>query len=312
LQQTLKHLDVAYQRFFNKELPAQEPRFKKKGRSDSFKESDPACFRIKENEIKLPKIGWVCFRMSREIEGTAKNITISKRLEHWFVSIQVELEIAQSEHSSTSAIGVDMGISKFATLSNGTFIPPLNSSRKREDKLIKEQRNLSRKVKFSSNWKKQRKKVVRVHIKIADARQDFIHKASTNLSKNHAIVVMEDLKITNMSKSAKGTQEDPGKNVSAKSGLNKSILDQGWHEFRRQLEYKQHWRGGAVVLVSPRNTSRKCSNCNYVHASNRTSQAKFLCLQCGHSENADVNAAKNILAAGHAVSACGDIKRIVA
>jgi len=277
-----------------------------------LKESDPACFQIKEETIRLPKIGWVEFRKSKEIDGTPKNITVSKRGTHWFVSIQVELEVLQPAHGSVSMIGVDMGICQFATLSDGTTLAPLNSFRKLESKLAKAQQELARKEKFSNNWKKQKAKVTRVHIKIADSRQDFLHKTSTNLSKNHAVIVLEDLKVANLSKSAKGTQEAPGRNVRAKSGLNKSILDQGWHEFRRQLEYKQAWSGGIVILVSPRNTSRKCSACDYIHEDNRRTQASFLCLRCGHGENADVNAAKNILAAGLAVSACGDIRQIVA
>ena len=108
-----------------------------------------------------------------------------------------------------------------------------------------------------------------------------------------------------MSRSAKGTIETPGKSVKAKSGLNKSILDQGWYEFRRQLEYKQHWLGGEVIAINPAYTSQTCSNCGHVHKDNRKSQAGFKCVACGYAENADVNAAKNILASGHGVLACG-------
>jgi len=109
-----------------------------------------------------------------------------------------------------------------------------------------------------------------------------------------------------MSKSAKGSIETPGRNVRAKSGLNLSILDQGWFEFRRQLEYKQRWRGGQVVPVPARNTSRRCAQCGYTDKSNRTTQSAFECLSCAHRANADINAALNTLAAGHAVLACGE------
>ena len=121
---------------------------------------------------------------------------------------------------------------------------------------------------------------------------------------------MENLKVSNMSASAKGTVGDPGKNIKAKSGLNKSILDQGWFEFRRQIEYKLNWRGGKLILVPPQYTSQSCSSCGYVSKDNRTSQSRFVCVACSHAQNADLNAALNILAAGHAVLACGDIKRI--
>ena len=118
------------------------------------------------------------------------------------------------------------------------------------------------------------------------------------------MVVIEDLKIANMSKSAKGTKESPGKNVKAKSGLNKSILDQGWYEFRRQLEYKQLWRGGQVLAVLAAYTSQRCSCCGHTEAGNRKTQELFLCVSCGYQDHADINAAKNIEAAGSAVLAC--------
>ncbi len=124
--------------------------------------------------------------------------------------------------------------------------------------------------------------------------------------------MLEDLKIANMSKSAKGDMENPGRNVQAKSSLNKSILDQGWYEFRRQLEYKQLWRGGQVITVNPRNTSRSCPLCNHTQRDNRKTQAAFACVKCGFKENADYTAAINILAAGQAVSACGDIRPVTA
>jgi putative transposase len=118
------------------------------------------------------------------------------------------------------------------------------------------------------------------------------------------MIVIEDLKVKNMSKSASGTVEAPGRCVKAKSGLNKSILDQSWGEFRRQLEYKQVWRGGEVLAIDPRNTSRTCPACKHVSAENRTTQAKFECVECGFAENADLTAAMNILRAGHARFAC--------
>lgn len=304
LQQVLKHLCEAYGRYFKK--LSDRPRFKKKGRRDSFR--IPADFKINGATIQLPKMGETAFYKSRDIVGQLRNVTVSKRGKHWYLSIQTQLEVADPIHPSTSMVGIDVGISKFVALSDGTAIAPLHSFRSLAPKLVKEQRKLARKVKGSNNFKKQKEKVVQIHIKIADARQDFLHKNSTTLSKNHAKIVMEDLQISNMSKSAKGTQENPGINVSAKSGLNKSILDQSWYEFRRQLQYKQLWGGGTVILVPPQHTSQRCSSCGHTDALNRLSQAKFLCVQCRHSDNADINAAKNILAAGHAVVACGDIR----
>jgi putative transposase len=297
LQQTLKFLDQAIKEAFDKKNPKRFPRFKKKGRhTDSFRY--PQGFKLDGNRVFLPKIGWVRFIKSREIEGTPRNVTVSRRGEHWYVSLQTEREIPEPVHPCASAVGIDMGIAQFATLSDGSFIEPLSSFRKLEEKLAREQRKLSRKVKFSANWRKQKAGITRLHIQIADARNDYLHKCSTTISKNHAVVVLEDLRIRNMSASAKGDMENPGRNVRAKSGLNKSILDQGWYEFRRQLEYKQVWRGGTVITVAPHNTSRTCPACGLVNPENRKTQSRFACVQCGYIENADYVAAINILARG--------------
>ena len=310
LQQTLKNLDKALKEAFDKKNPKKFPRFKKRGQHDSFRY--PQGFKLDGAKIFLPKIGWVGFRKSRETIGIPKNVTVSKTGKHWFVSIQTEIEIAQPVHPADSVVGIDLGITKFATLSNGDTILPLNSFRKLEKKLKRVQRSLSRKKKFSCNWKKQQRKVQNLHTKIADTRKDFLHKASTIIASENQAVIMENLKVSNMSASAKGTVEDPGKNIKAKSGLNKSILDQGWFEFRRQIEYKLNWRGGKLVLVPPQYTSQTCSFCGHVSKGNRTSQSRFVCVECSHAQNADLNAALNILAAGLAVLACGDIKRIAA
>jgi putative transposase len=121
------------------------------------------------------------------------------------------------------------------------------------------------------------------------------------------MVCIEDLRVKNMSCSASGTAESPGKNVRAKSGLNKSTLDQGWFEFRRQLDYKLAWNGGWLIAVPPQNTSRTCPACGHVSAENRQTQAEFRCVECGYEENADVVGAINILARGHRVAACGEL-----
>jgi len=305
LQQKLKHLDRALKDAFNPKQPKKFPRFKKRGRNDSF--TYPQGFKIdeKNSRVCLPKIGWVRYRSSRTVEGKPKNLTVSLRGKHWYVSIQTEMEIGEPKHPSVTEIGIDMGVANFATLSSGETLAPLNSFRKHETSLAKSQKKLSRKKKYSKNWRKQKVEVSRIHIRVADARKDFLHKASTTISKNQAVVYLEDLKVSNMSASAKGTEEEPGRNVKAKAGLNKSILDQGWFEFRRQLEYKQKWRGGEVVVVEPRYTSQTCSACGNVDRASRQSQELFECVRCGYEENADINAAKNILRAGRARMACG-------
>ena len=298
LQQTLKFLDRALKDAFDKKQPDKKfPVFKKKFKCiDSFR--CPQGFKIDGNRIFLPKIGWIRFHKSRGIKGTPKNVTVSRRGKHWFVSIQCEMAIPAPERPFRDVLGIDMGIKRFLAMSNGEYCDSLNSFKKLQKKLALAQKLLARKKKFSNNWKKQKQVISRLHIKIADARNDFLQKLSTNMSKNHAVIVAEDLKIKNMSSSAKGDMENPGRNVKAKSGLNKSILDQGWGEFLRMIGYKQEWSGGELIRVDPKNTSRTCPSCGHVSADNRKTQALFFCTECGYSANADYVAAVNIKARG--------------
>ena len=310
LQQALKNLDRAYRNRFDGR--AERPCFHKKGERDTFRLADVKAFAVdsEHGRVKLPKAGWVQYRNSRAVEGAPKQVTVARECGHWFVSIQVELEVAAPVHPATTAVGVDLGVAKFAALSTGEVIAaPVARLLKLEGQLKRAQRSLSRKVKRSANWQKQKARIAKLSHRIANVRKDFLHKASTTISQNHALVVLEDLRVKSMSKSAKGTVNAPGRNVRAKAGLNRSILRQGWGEFRRQLEYKQQWRGGMVLAIDPRNTSRRCAECGHVSAENRKTQAAFACVACGHQADADVNAAINILAAGCAVNACGETAR---
>lgn len=307
LQQKLKDLDRAFKDAFDKNQPLKRlPTFRKRAQHNSFRFPEPKHIELDNRRIKLPKLGWIGFYQSQKISGAIRNVTLSKHGIHWMISIQVEQELFVKPHPSTTAIGIDLGITKFAAFSDNSYLEGCNTFKQHREKLAKAQQKLSKKVEFSSNWKKQKAKITKLHTKITYIRRDFLHKSSTVISKNHAMIVVEDLKITNMSKSAKGTLDNPGKQVKAKSGLNRSILDQGWGEFRRQLEYKAEWLGGVFVKVPPQNTSLTCRICGHKDKSNRQTQERFECTDCGHTENADINAAKNILAAGHAVLACGE------
>ena len=303
LQQMLKDLDRAYVNFFAKR--AQFPRRKKRGRGDSFRYPEPKQIKLDQDNqrICLPKIGWVRYRHSRDVSGTIKNVTVSGSYDKWYVSIQTERDMDVPIPTGTD-VGIDMGVVQFATLSDGTCYAPLNSFRKHETALRKAQQALSRKVKFSNNWTKAKYRVQRLHTRIARVRHDYLHKTSTTISKNHAFVCVEDLQVTNMTKSARGTEAQPGTRVKAKSGLNKAILDQGWGEFRRQLDYKLAWKGGHLIAVPPQNTSRTCPCCGHIAKANRQTQAEFKCVSCGYEANADVVGAINVLRAGHARFAC--------
>ncbi|GAB3372088.1 RNA-guided endonuclease TnpB family protein [Azotobacter armeniacus] len=303
LQQTLKDLERAYSNFFAQR--ADFPRFKKKGRHDSFRYPDPKQIKLDQanSRLFLPKLGWLRYRNSRDVLGTVRNVTVSQSCGKWFVSVQTERKVERPILQG-GAVGIDMGIARFATLSDGTFHAPLNSFKRHETALRKAQQAMSRKTRFSHNWKKAKARVQKIHSRIGNARRDYLHKTSTTISQNHAMVCIEDLQARNMSRSAKGSAEQPGKQVRAKSGLNKAILDQGWFEFRRQLDYKLAWNGGWLIAVPPQNTSRTCPACGHVSTDNRQIQARFACVECGFEENADLVGAINVLRAGHAQFAC--------
>ena len=303
LQHALTALEKAYKHFFEKR--ADFPRFKRKGQRDSFRYPDPKQIKLDQanGRIFLPKLGWLRYRNSRQALGELRNVTVSLSGGRWFVSVQTRREV-EIPVSQGGAVGIDLGIARFATLSDGTFYAPLNSFRRHEAALRKAQQAMSRKTKLSSNWQQAKARVQRIHARIGNARRDYLHKTSTAISQNHALVFVEDLQVRNLSRSAAGTTETPGKQVRAKSGLNRAILDQGWFEFRRQLDYKLAWNGGHLVAVPPRNTSRTCPACGHVSAENRRTQERFACVECGFEENADLVGAINVLRAGHARLAC--------
>ena len=311
-QWSLKFLQQAIWEGLDPKNPKKFPGFRKKGKHAGLRYPDSKQIHfdhaVKDDQgriilpkVFLPKIGFVKMRKSREIEGVIKNIAVTKEGKHWYVSVQTEKKVEAPVCKTKKAVGIDLGVVRFATLSSEEIIGPLDM-RELESKISWQQNKLSRKQKFSENWKKQRDAVSKVHKKKANITKDFHHKHSTEISKNHAIVVMEDLNVSNMTASAKGTLEEPGTNVKAKSGLNKSILRQGWYSFRQMMSYKLDWNGAELILVDPRNTSRECPECRYVDGSNRKSQSEFACTRCCYQAHADLVASRNILRAGLAQS----------
>jgi IS605 OrfB family transposase len=297
LQQTAKALARAFKDAFDKTQPNKHiPVFKKAGKNEAGIRY-PQGFALDEPNqvVQLPKLGWVKYRRSRHITGTVKNVTVSRTAGHYTLSIQTEREVEPPVHPAQSAVGIDLGVKNFAALSDGKFIAGPNSFKRHQQPLAKLQRQLARKQKFSANWQKQRAKITRLQAHIAAARLDFLHKTSTRLSKSHAMIAVEDLKVANMTQSSKGTREAPGQQVRQKSGLNRAILDQGWGEFRRQLEYKQHWQGGWMVAVPPQGTSQHCPDCKQSSRANRQTQATFVCVNCGYADHADTVGAINVL-----------------
>ncbi len=300
-QQVLRRLDEAYKRFFAK--GGGFPSFKRYGGEPGIRFPDPKQFGLDgaNGRIKLPKLGWLRLRMSQQVQGELRNVSITREGAKWFVSIQVQTIETVPALGLAPTLGIDLGLAAFAATSDGTLVEPLKALAKKQVRLRRYQRSVARKKKGSANRKKAVAKLGSLHRKIARQRSHWLHQLTTCLADAHPVIAIEDLRIKNMSASAAGTAEEPGRNVRAKAGLNRSIMDAGWGEFARQLTYKVQWRGGQVILVNPAYTSRTCRICGYESAENRKTQSVFACVACGHAEHADVHAAKNILAAGHAV-----------
>ena len=321
-QQVLRGLDVAYKRFFESMKAAGSkgqrvgmPRPKKRGQSMMLRFPNPTQFEIDTDHgrVKLPKLGWVRLRMSREIEGEIRNVSLVREGAKWFASIQTEIaQTAPAPHLAPS-LGIDVGVTLFAATSDGQKIAPLNALARQQMRMKRLQRCVSRRKKGPKNRRKALDRLARLHRQIAQQRSDWLHKLTTELASHHPVIAIEDLKVAAMSASAKG------KGRKAKAALNRAILDQGWAQFRRQLQYKLEAVGGELIAVEPAYTSRTCRSCGHDAAENRKTQSVFCCLACGHTEHADVHAAKNILIAGHATwakrsaapEACGEPVRPV-
>ena len=302
LQYALRNLDTAFKNFFGGR--ASFPQFKKKGIHESitFPQGNRFIIRKYNNKksfVELPKIGEIKFRHHREIEGNIKSATVRKVSGEWHISFICEVELDVVENNNYNPVGIDRGIAKTLALSNSEYVNlPVGEIKNIEKRIEKLQRRMSKEKKFSNKWLKYKNIVNKLHNKITRIRHNWLHIQSYYLANNHSLIIVEDLNITNMSKSASGSIEEPGKNVKAKAGLNRSILRQGWGQFCDLLSYKCIWYGSSLAKVNPKNTSKTCCKCHYVSNDNRISQESFVCQNCGHTENADVNAAKNILRLG--------------
>ncbi len=244
LQHALKDLDKTYKNFFEKR--ADFPRFKRKGQRDSFRYPDPKQIKLDQanGRLFLPRLGWLRYRNSRKMLGELRNVTVSLSGGKWFVSIQTRREV-ETPVPHGGAVGIDMGIARFATLSDGSSIAPLHSFQRHKIALRKAQRATSRKTRFSSNWKKAKARVQNIHSRIGNASRDYLHKCSTTISQNQAMVCIEDLQVRKMSRSAAGTTEVPGSNVRAKSGLNKSSSIRAGSS--SAASWITSWRGTAAI-----------------------------------------------------------------
>jgi putative transposase len=245
--------------------------------------------------VRIPKLGRVRLRHSRQALGRLKNVTIRLDRSRWIASLLTEREVDVPQSAATGEVGLDFGIKTSIMPSSGEPITLPVRIFRYERRLRHLQRAASRKQKNSNNRRKAAARIAECHRRITAIRLDFLHKETTILVRNNALIAIEDLRVKNMTMSAAGTVNSPGKNVRQKSGLNRAILRNAWSMSRKMLEYKAAWAGAILVAVPAAHSSQECSECHHVAADNRPSQALFRCVACGHEAHADRNAAKIIL-----------------
>ena len=302
LQDVLRRAKKAFDAFFRRCKNGVEPgypRFQGKNRYDSFCYPQGGVSFTHDNRLCLSKIGSIKVKMHREIKGTIKTCTIKREGDCWFVVFACEAK-PESLEVSDEAVGIDLGLLHFATLSTGETIENPRYLRKAEKKLQAHQQTLSRKRRGSHRRKKAVKLVAKAHRKVSNQRKDFLHKQSRKLVNAYGTLVFEDLQPANMSKRPKPKQDENGNylpnGAAAKGGLNKSILDAGWGQFQQFCTYKAANAGREVLFVNPKYTSQVCSGCGAVKK--KTLDERWHSCECGIELDRDVNAAINILRLG--------------
>ena len=279
LQNVILRVDKSFKRFFN---GFGFPKFKKKKFYNSF--TFPQNVVVNTRTIKLPKIGEVKYYNSRPIQGKIKTTTIIRQLDGWYIAITTELEPISIVADDSQAVGIDVGIAKFAYLSDGSYIESPYFLEPNLKRLRILQRKLSRQKKGSKSRVKTVMKIRKLHLKIKRQRIDFLHKVSTSIANKYSSCYVEDLKLQNMTK--------------LNSTLSRRMLDNGFYTFRLFLEYKFIHKSNHFSAIPPAYTSQTCSGCGEVNKLSRVSQDKYICTSCGLEVNADYNAALNIKAKG--------------
>jgi putative transposase len=303
LQDVLLRLEGAYKHFFrrvkNGEKPG-HPRFQGRNRYTSFMYPQGG-YTLSEKHVTLSKIGTIKCKVHRPLEGTPKTCTVKHESGQWYVVFSCECANPDPLPVSYEDVGIDLGVTHFAALSDGTFIENPRHYRKSEKVLQRHQQALSRKKRGSHRREKAKRLVAKAHRKIRNQRKDFLHKQSRTLVNKHQIIVFEDVQANNLTKAPKPKQDATTgqylpNGAAAKAGLNKSILDAGWGMFVAMCTHKAAWAGRSVVLVNPKYTSQVCSGCGIIRKK-ELSERWHTC-ECGCSLDRDTNAAINILRLG--------------
>lgn len=305
-QATLRRLNRAFGAFFRRVRAGKAPgfpRFKGAGWFDTVEwPTDRDGCRwdsvVGEQRVYLQGVGHVRVHQHRPIDGRVKTISVKREGRRWYVIVSCDDVPAAPLPPTRRAVGIDLGVASFLTTSDGEQIPNPRHARAAADKLATAQQALARCQRGSHRRRKARARVAALHTKVRRQRLDHAHKVALALVRRHDVICHEALRITNMTGSARGTLDEPGRNVAAKAGLNRSILDAGWGVFLLILAAKAESAGRTVIAVDPANTSRTCPECGSCAADNRVSQAEFRCVRCGLATHADLVGAVNVLRVG--------------
>jgi putative transposase len=309
-QQALRDFSQAMKAFIDPANPARRPSWRKAGRDEGFRivgrrrqHWDVRRLSKKSGEVWIPKAGWVRFRWSRSVPQDVKSYRVTMdRAGRWHIAF-ASIPASIPAPGTGEVVGIDRGVAVSAAMSTGELLHAPGLAVSEKGRLRRLRRKLARARRGSNRYKRVRLAAARLRTREVDRRKDWAEKTSTNIARRFDLIRVEDLQIRNMTRSAKGTLENPGRNVRQKAGLNREILRSGWGLLVRRLEEKAP---GRLEKVKPHYTSQKCSACGHMDPKSRESQARFVCMSCGFACNADENAARNI-AAGHAVTARGGV-----
>lgn len=304
LQDVLLRLKRAFDRFFERVKDGEKPgypRFQGRNRYNSFSYPQSG-FTLEEKHVTLSKIGTIKVKVHRKIEGTIKICTIKYEAGQWYVIFSCECKQPEPLPTSYEDVGIDLGITHFAALSNGDFINSPRHYRKAEKKLKKLQEALSRKKRGSHRRKRAVKAIAKAHRKVRNQRRDFAHKASRKLVNHYQIIVLEDLQTKNLIRRPKPKPDEEAggylpNGAAAKGGLNKSISDAGWGIFTEMLTVKAAWAGRVIIFVDPTYTSQICPGCGTRRQ--KTLEERWHSCECGCELDRDTAAAQVILMAGY-------------